>query len=131
MSNERSGFPGMAMAVTHLVSVVSGGVNVHAAFALVAANDRAATAPGRHASSLHRVVMDVSSHVDLSWPRSGRHPSFGGLLAPTFVPIGFSVGSGAFAGATPAKGAMTGGAVCPLAALRSAPGAGSASVAAR
>src|SRR5215469_16383221 len=54
----------MAMAVTHLVSVVSGGVNVHAAFALVAANDMDATTPDRHANSLHCVVMDVSSHVD-------------------------------------------------------------------
>jgi hypothetical protein len=61
MSNDRSGFPGIAIAVTHWVWVVSGGVKTHAAFAPVAANDMAATTPGRHASSLDRVVMDVSS----------------------------------------------------------------------
>src|SRR5437879_13664419 len=63
MSNERSGFPGIAIAVTHLVWVVSAGVKTHAAFAPVAANDVAAAAPNRHASSLHRVIMDVSSNI--------------------------------------------------------------------
>jgi hypothetical protein len=63
MSNDRSGFPGMVMAVTHLVWVVSGGVKTHAALAPVVANPMAATTPGRHASSLDRVVMDLSSYI--------------------------------------------------------------------
>jgi hypothetical protein len=54
----------MKMAVTHLVWIVagSGGVKTHgAALAPVAVNDMAATAPERHASSLDRVVMGISS----------------------------------------------------------------------
>jgi hypothetical protein len=54
----------MKMAVTHLVWIVagSGGAKTHgAALAPVAVNDMAATTPERHASSLDRVVMDVSS----------------------------------------------------------------------
>src|SRR5215831_18086919 len=61
MSNDRSGFPGIAMAVTHVVWVVSGGEKTHWALAPVAANAVAATAPDRHASSLDRVVMEVFS----------------------------------------------------------------------
>jgi hypothetical protein len=85
MSNERSGFPGMAIAVTHVVWVVSGGVKTHCALAPVAASDVAATAPDRHASSLDRVVMDVSSNMStLAIGLTGD----GGLSLIDVVPLG-------------------------------------------
>src|ERR1700757_3248144 len=54
MSNDRSGFPGMATAVTHLVWVVSGGVKVQSAATApvgtsdTAPNKTAGIAPDRH-----------------------------------------------------------------------------------
>jgi hypothetical protein len=57
MSNDRSGFPGMETAVTHLVWVASGGVKVQSAAAApvgasdTAPNKTAGTAPDRHIDS--------------------------------------------------------------------------------